>query len=1559
MPFTPLESSKRQVQGFVPLEPDQPENGAVKTLRAIGQVYPVAETAANLVTQAVALPVAGVASLGAMATNALGITDADPAAVVHDVAGALTYQPHTDLGQHLTGAAMYPFAKLQEAGRAAGNATLDLTGSPVAATAVDTAIQASPMAVAPAAKAIKGRVKKPVPVEEGTKAPPDVVEGVPGYDVTFIPDQHMEVVNAKTANPVQAGAQRLAGDETPLPGTTVQGFSPVRRGGDLDQPAVAGLQPLPGGPGAGADASALAGAPGRTGQLRTGELPLDDATRAGTPPGVLPASGLARADRDGGGSGAIARPADAELSAAPAGERLALGESAGREVVPGIALADAPGRDPAAAGMGTADRLAEQRPMGADQARLVDGEGIDAGTIQPLGRLFGRRADTYTDAELSRFATEYESRTIRADIAAEQVRRSAVVLREDFRATADELAGTKGARFEHLAETPESLELAQFLADNADRSERIAELGQRIQEEVHREQTTPSTRTAVPGDQFAIGEGKRQSGPAPRHQEGDQGHEAAKLNMAPGINYVPFINDASLPASKAATVADLPTPMRREHIITSFAKAIGAHVYEGRIKGGKILGFFRPRNEEVRIKRANDIETTSHELAHMIDRRVPAISNAWRTDKALRTALESVSYNRSSVKEGFAEGVRLWMTQPDALETKAPMVKVWLDGFVGSNKEYGPAMKQAQADMVAWFNQDALQRARSKIGSDTPWSEALDGVWDKFRQATVDDLHGVYRMERELTGGIGPRGPYESARLSRASASIADGAVRYGAPRVKPDGSFEFTGKGLEQALAPVAERLDDALLYFVGKSANELMQQGREHLFTQAEVDAMLKLKTPEREQAFRDYQDWNKGVLDFAEYHGVLNPATRKLWQRAQYLPFQRVGQPGAYKAKPGDWSGIKALTGGTENIREVLPNMIGNAAQLIDLAVKNDARNRIAALAENRKGGRFMVKIPAESRPVTISKDAIIDGILKAMGLSRRDPRAQAIIADLEKMPGVLEMMQGNQPPAGGNVVAVLRGGRKEWYEVGDPILYRALASIDRPYQHWLINWLGLPKRVGQASITLTPDFWVANIARDTIMGSVMSRAGFRIGLDSLNGMRLRMTGDPVYKDYIANGGGLSSIYLDERQLRSKLEKFYGRQGIDYRTVLDTPEKLLGFVETLGDAFEMSTRLGEYKRALVRGEHPRHAAYLGREVSTDFAMRGDSPSLGVAYDTVMFLKPAVLSWDRLARGLAHDTNRGAIAIKAGMIALASAALYLQNRGNPRYDDLEDWKKDTYWHFFIGERHFMWPKIWEVGALASGAERMVEKTINEDPEGLGKDFARILAHTFSVNVLPQIAAPVAEQVANKSFFTGAPIETQGMEDVHPWMRTKPGTSETMRALGEATSGMPEAVQVSPARAEALLRGYLNTWAQYGLMLSDLAFFQNQAPEKRLDELPVIRRFYAQDPAKHTRYEAQFYDLLGEAVRMRGTIKALDEQGRREEADKLMENPMAGEAGYLEKTARVAGQISKEMAAVRRNHGFTPLEKREQLDALTGERNVLLKQAVQDARQTKGAPTK
>lgn len=1049
-------------------------------------------------------------------------------------------------------------------------------------------------------------------------------------------------------------------------------------------------------------------------------------------------------------------------------------------------------------------------------------------------------------------------------------------------------------------------------------------------------------------------------------------NEGTVNSFAPGANYVGFLDDSPRPgdamsapdATQAPKSGARAEPLRREDILIDFSKALDTGIYEGRVTKKGVMGFFRPAREEVRIKRHADLETAAHEMAHLIDARVPEVRQSWKEGadaKAITKELKGLSYDQSKVYEGFAEFVRHYMTQPDVAQVKAPTFYKWFEDFFAKH-QYGEAISNARKGMLDWFSQGALDRARSKIGQHRPMNEALDSRWDSFRQATVDDLHGIYRMEQDLSGKIQPNGPYESARLSRASASIADGALRYGAPAMKADGSFVWKGKGLEEILKPVSESLDDALMYFVGRSAAELMSQGREHLFARGEIKAMLDLRRPEFDQAFKEYQVWNKHILDFAEAQGVINPAARHMWQRLDYMPFHRIGQPGGFKGKPGDWTGIKSLTGGTENLRDILANMTSNAAMLIEKAVKNEARTKIADLSEQAKGGKFMVKIPAESRPVKIARESVIDAILKGMGIDRavnHSPEVVKIENRLRKLladsPEMLDMLQTNMPPAGGNVVAILKGGKPVWYEVNDPVLLRALESIDRQPPPWIVKWLGLPKRIGQATITLTPDFMLANIARDTIAGSVMSQHGFMPVMDSLRGMAMRLTEDPLYKEYIANGGGLSSIYLDEAKFRAKLEKFYTSKGIDYRTVLDTPEKLLSFVETLGDAFEMSTRLGEYKRGIDAGEHPRHAAYTAREVSTDFAMRGDSKAIGFLYDTVMFLKPALLSWDRLYRGLAHDPQRGAIATKAGLIALSSSMLYLLNRDNPLYDQLPDWDKDANWHFFVGDKHFRYPKIWEIGAMASMAERGTAAVMDGDPLGMGKNFARILSTTYNVNLTPQIIAPIAEQYANKNSFTGSPIETEGMQNLEPFLRAKENTSETLKQLGMATRKLPEAMQVNPVRAEALLRGYFNTWASYGLMMTDKALMEKNAPTMRTDQLPVVRRFYQQEPAQHTKYEQMYYDLLGEARRVHGTLRELDKTNRSAIADELQSNPLAREYAPLERANKTLQGINADMRQVRRDDRLTPDEKREQLDVLIDQRNDLLRRTVLESKAATG----
>jgi len=1086
--------------------------------------------------------------------------------------------------------------------------------------------------------------------------------------------------------------------------------------------------------------------------------------------------------------------------------------------------------------------------------------------------------------------------------------------------------------------------------------------------------------------------------------EGDTLPEAAAA--APGMAHVGMRADAVGGTAQAE-------PIRREDVLRPLMADLGVPLYQGRVKGKGVLGFYRKGIEEVRIRNTNDLETTAHEIAHLLDDRFPEIRRQWTpatpANARVREELRGVSYDKDKLYEGFAEFVRLWATQKAKAQAAAPAFHAWFEDFVARNA-HGPALRRAQERMHEWFEQDAVSRARSKIGAPArEINDFLSGWWDRFRQGVPDDLHGVMRMERELTGRINPGGAYQTARLTRGKHSIIEGALTIGAPVIREDGSHAFEGRSLQDILEPVAENLDDFLLYAVGRSAKELQGQGREHLFTAAEIEGMLKLERPGFREAFDQYQEWNRKVLDFAQAKGIINPDARRAWTRTQYLPFHRVGQPGGTgEAVPGDWQGIKALTGGTDNLRDILGNMIGNASMLIDAALTNEARVQAADLAKSAGGARFMARIPSEERQVRVHQAEIERAVLDALGVRRKeelDTEQQAMLDDiLAGMGGMVPLIQRGQAPGGRNVVAVLRNGKPEYWEVADPLLYRALQSLNRPAKHWLTRLLALPKRLGQTSITLTLDFMAANIQRDTLMGWIMSNHGFKPVVDSARGMASRLKEDPAYREFIANGGGFSSYLVDDDAYRRHLKRFYRGRGINPETVVATADELLLKLERMANSFEMATRLGEYRRARAAGEDPRTAAYAAREVSTDFAMRGDSATMGFLYDTIIFLKAAVNGMDRLYRGLAHDPNRKAIAAKSGAIAALSMGLYALNRGNPLYDDLEDWDKDTHWHVFVpttdtlaawaagrplpplAERyhHIRLMKIWEVGSLGSLAERSLEAFLDGQPADLADDTLRILRNTFRFEYMPQAFAPLYELAINEVRFLDRPIETQAMKQRAPWARTGAGTSRTMQALGEAERHLPREFQASPAQVEALLRGYLNTWAMYGLTLSDALVFDD-TPTLPVHEYPVIRRFYQPTPPHHTKYVTEFYELLKETTEARRTMRHMDRTYRPELAEELARSEANLTYDQLSRAnqqmqsisreirtvmtipdlptlQRYAGQLARDdrlyprISRLRRSEAWrdTGDLKRALLDLWTQERNRLAKRVVQDVEQRK-----
>lgn len=86
----------------------------------------------------------------------------DPAKIVGDVQ-SLAYEPRTAVGGTVADVLNYPGAKLDQAASAAGDKTMDATGSPVLATTAKTAIDALPMLLDPALRTAKGMLPKSAP----------------------------------------------------------------------------------------------------------------------------------------------------------------------------------------------------------------------------------------------------------------------------------------------------------------------------------------------------------------------------------------------------------------------------------------------------------------------------------------------------------------------------------------------------------------------------------------------------------------------------------------------------------------------------------------------------------------------------------------------------------------------------------------------------------------------------------------------------------------------------------------------------------------------------------------------------------------------------------------------------------------------------------------------------------------------------------------------------------------------------------------------------------------------------------------------------------------------------------------------------------------------------------------------------------------------------------------------------------------------------------------------------------------------------------------------------
>jgi hypothetical protein len=756
----------------------------------------------------------------------------------------------------------------------------------------------------------------------------------------------------------------------------------------------------------------------------------------------------------------------------------------------------------------------------------------------------------------------------------------------------------------------------------------------------------------------------------------------------------------------------------------------------------------------------------------------------------------------------------------------------------------------------------------------------------------------------------------------------------------------------------------------------DDLIDKGREHYFSPAQIEAGIRQVDdfPIFESVSKDYAHWNKKMLDFAEEAGVINPDTRVVWENADYIPFYRISEDervqGAFNQNMGianQNSPIATLTGGQSQMGDVIHNIFINATKLMDASLKNNAA--LAVIDSLEPTG--IIRKEGKDTGRALIKNSELRDILESHGMNVDDMAP-------EVFEGV-RMMFTLEAPSGPGIISVMRNGKHEYYKTEDELLYRSMTALNMERFKDFLGLMRGPKRLLTTAVTLDPGFMIANFIRDTMSGWVLSRDNFIPMWGGLKGFKEAITEGDSFKAMMASGAAFDSGFINQGDPRSthRYIKNAMKDAGFQRTVLNTPRKLWNAYKRLGSATENANRIAVYDAAIRAGKSKLQAAYESKDLM-DFSMSGDHRVIQFLIQTVPFMGARLQGLHRLGRGAReHPVN---FLIKGTLLTMAGMALWFKFRDDPRYERLEEWDKDAYFHFWIGDQHFRLPKGFEVGAIFNTIpERMFEYMWSEENDAgrhLMKRFGYMLAETFNMDPIPQTIKPLVEGYMNKNRFTGRAIENPWEEQMLPRDRYRYYTSSTMRGLSNILPEMPTVANgsiTSPLQLQNVYAGYTGTLGRYALMATDMfmrEFLDHPVPpEMELSNYPVLGRFYrGEDKAypegwaemspeeqllqgldfqstKRTKYEEKFYEelrLVGMAMNSerqaeRGMSEA-DERRLAEIEERF--GPQLDVGQEYENVRRAVGRLNREIRDVYTDPDMDRAEKRRLINQLQQEKN-------------------
>ncbi|MHB9144740.1 MAG: LPD38 domain-containing protein [Symbiobacteriia bacterium] len=934
-------------------------------------------------------------------------------------------------------------------------------------------------------------------------------------------------------------------------------------------------------------------------------------------------------------------------------------------------------------------------------------------------------------------------------------------------------------------------------------------------------------------------------------------------------------------------------PLQRKALIARLSKKFDVTLAKGHFNE-KAIGIYKVQPEVIRLRAWGDLQTLAHEIGHHLDKQL-GLDRLGGDAELLKLGSKATTKTDPATvrKEGVAEFFRLYLGDPAEAQRKAPGYYAAFEQRLESEPDLAKTIAEAQDQFRAYFAGSARDRVDAAIS------------WNNKKAPIGQRIRSLPETATQVANGMVDEWLDSNAAVRRIQEKIAgkgelpvemDAYLRLNVlPKLIP-GRTEARLRQWQQAMEPLGANAEDYLVYADARAVLHRAGKfgyGDEKLpFSKADAEQIIRDAEagPQADlfrQTFSHEQQMFHEALQELKDAGVLDAEAIKHIEGAHedYVPLfrdvegnNRSRTAGAGRTTVNLPKGVLRQHGGGEPLLDPVERRVRYFARITGIAERNRVGVALAKFAETFGGaGELMDEVPPPMEKVKVQAGDI------AVTKAKRET-AQATIADIETVGA------GDNPldptdtisffrpkwASGKNdtIVTVYRDGKPVYYDVHDPGVLRAIATVDPVTANLATKLTGIV-RVGA---TITPSFSIANLVRDTFESFALSKHQVVPGQALFEAMRLAADKDPFIQRTIDAGLKQGGWLRPEQQSAKMFEQIAtGKQA----TL--TPRGLWRLYQEVREQPEFWTRLGEasleYKSRLKAGagdeEAFLRALYEGGRITLNFTRGGYTARQINRY--VPFFKIPFEAAYRV--GEAATEHPGVFLAKLLPFVAAGVATAVLNQQNKQYDEASNYERDNYMLLPMGKALVRVPKANGVfGVIQNVAERAMYQWKTDDPHAwdeFAKDALAQLTPRVDNPALELIVAAATGQSLDSDF----PILTESDKNLPKPMQYDNKTSLLARGLAAPFGASPKMVQHG---IETVIPGY--SQGLFGLenfLRRQTGVGGSKPAAARPENLPVVGRFVSRPgEGKQGRSISVFYDERAQADTAYSGVKNTVERG-------------------------------------------------------------------------------